>query len=65
MSAVSYKTMEELEKEGLKTNATYLMVDLLNEGLASVSESFGLQFFVQENVLELSNHPIEDSGRDL
>ena len=65
MSAVSYKTMEELEKEVMKTNATYLMVDLLNEGLASVSESFGLQFFVQENVLELSNHPIEDSGRDL
>ena len=72
MSAVSYEAEKELVLEsldafalGFKITVTYLMVDLLIERLQSVSKSLGLQVFVQKNVLELGDHPIEDRSRDL
>ena len=45
--------------------ATYLVVDLLIEGLKGISETIGLQFFIKEHFLELGYHPVEDSCSNL
>lgn len=66
MSAVSYKAEDELDLGSfLNANVTYLMMDLLIKCLQSISESLRLQVFVEENVLKLGDHPIEDRGCDL
>ena len=44
---------------------TYLVVDLLVEGLESVAEALRLEIFVEEHLSELGDHSVEDGGRDL
>jgi len=43
----------------------FLMVDLFVEGFQSISESFWLQLLIQEHVLELGDHSVENGCRDL
>ena len=44
---------------------TYLMWHFLIECFESVSQSIGLKLFIQEHLLKLADHPIEDSCCDL
>ena len=63
MSAVSYRKLKNRVSQHWV--ATYLVVDPFIECFKCVAQTLRLQLFVEQHLLELGDHSVEDGRRDL